>query len=63
MSEGRDVQWICVDSMPITSKGICKNNNFFSQVKDARMLNFTDFNGKDMALPLPSFEGATVDAL
>lgn len=36
---------------------------FFSQVKDARMLNFTDFNGKDMALPLPSFEGATMDAL
>lgn len=27
------------------------------------MLNLTDFNGKEMALPLPSFEGATLDAL
>lgn len=31
--------------------------------QDARMLKLTDFNGKDVALPLPSFEGAALDAL
>lgn len=27
------------------------------------MLNLTDFNGKEVALPLPSFESAALDAL
>lgn len=31
--------------------------------KDARMQNLSDFIGKDMALPLPSFGGAALDAL